>query len=341
MQAGRNDPCPCGSDKKYKKCCLNKISIYTFAVTPHNFNHFSCSIRLTEDDTLYTLHVHLQEVLEWDNDHMFSFFMDNKIWNRKSEYSGNPLGDGSANISIKNLFLKEGQKFLYLFDYGDEHCFEIQLTKIQKSDDLDNLPLGLIEKNGNAPEQYECFSEEEDIENALIALDYLETNLEIISKSSNERSAENWNFMSFLKMYGGPKDIDEEVRRINDEVSGQIDCTECGNCCQTISPTLLEDDIAKLSRGLSVSKKDFIEKYLKKTEDKEFVFNKVPCPLLLENRCTQYDCRPCDCESFPHLHKDVFVSRLMDVINNCSVCPIVFNVYERLKDEFPERKKNF
>lgn len=23
---GRNDPCPCGSGKKYKKCCLNKGS---------------------------------------------------------------------------------------------------------------------------------------------------------------------------------------------------------------------------------------------------------------------------------------------------------------------------
>ncbi|WP_332842011.1 SEC-C metal-binding domain-containing protein [Parendozoicomonas callyspongiae] len=22
-KAGRNDPCPCGSGKKYKKCCLN------------------------------------------------------------------------------------------------------------------------------------------------------------------------------------------------------------------------------------------------------------------------------------------------------------------------------
>ena len=24
MQTGRNDPCPCGSGKKFKKCCLNK-----------------------------------------------------------------------------------------------------------------------------------------------------------------------------------------------------------------------------------------------------------------------------------------------------------------------------
>ncbi len=24
MRIGRNEPCPCGSGKKYKKCCLNK-----------------------------------------------------------------------------------------------------------------------------------------------------------------------------------------------------------------------------------------------------------------------------------------------------------------------------
>lgn len=23
---GRNEKCPCGSDKKYKKCCLNRVS---------------------------------------------------------------------------------------------------------------------------------------------------------------------------------------------------------------------------------------------------------------------------------------------------------------------------
>jgi hypothetical protein len=26
MKIGRNDPCPCGSGKKYKKCCVNKLS---------------------------------------------------------------------------------------------------------------------------------------------------------------------------------------------------------------------------------------------------------------------------------------------------------------------------
>jgi SEC-C motif len=27
MKVGRNDPCPCGSGKKYKKCCLEKDQV--------------------------------------------------------------------------------------------------------------------------------------------------------------------------------------------------------------------------------------------------------------------------------------------------------------------------
>ena len=31
MKIGRNAPCPCGSGKKYKKCCLNKSKIQFLA----------------------------------------------------------------------------------------------------------------------------------------------------------------------------------------------------------------------------------------------------------------------------------------------------------------------
>lgn len=40
-----------------------------------------------------------------------------------------------------------------------------------------------------------------------------------------------------------------------------------------------------------------------------------------------------DCVSYPYLLKKNFTSRLMVVIGDCSVCPIVFNVYKLLKDE--------
>jgi Fe-S-cluster containining protein len=64
--------------------------------------------------------------------------------------------------------------------------------------------------------------------------------------------------------------------------------------------------------------------------------------MLLENRCTVYEFRPEDCRSFPHLHKDEFVFRLIQAVQNCSICPIVFHVFERLKNDLlPEGRGSY
>lgn len=34
-EIGRNDPCPCGSGKKYKKCCIDKIEKTRNPQTPN------------------------------------------------------------------------------------------------------------------------------------------------------------------------------------------------------------------------------------------------------------------------------------------------------------------
>ena len=65
----------------------------------------------------------------------------------------------------------------------------------------------------------------------------------------------------------------------------------------------------------------------------KFNFNAQPCPFLVDDLCTNYDARPQVCRSFPHLHKKDFRSRLYGVIFNYELCPIVYNVYEQLKEE--------
>ena len=99
-------------------------------------------------------------------------------------------------------------------------------------------------------------------------------------------------------------------------------------------PVLDQKDVEKLSKGLEISVDQFKDRYLVKDDGREkYRFNEVPCPFLKGNICSQYSYRPKDCVSYPHLHKKGFVFRLIGVVDNCSVCPIVFNVYERLKDE--------
>lgn len=94
-------------------------------------------------------------------------------------------------------------------------------------------------------------------------------------------------------------------------------------------------DVEKFSKGLGFSVLEFKEKYLVEAvgESGKYTFNKKPCPFLKDNLCSHYDLRPDDCKSFPHFHKKEFTSRLINVIENCSLCPIVYNVYELLKGE--------
>lgn len=46
MKVGRNDPCPCGSGKKYKKCCLNKEISFSSSVFDENESLTSKSKKL-------------------------------------------------------------------------------------------------------------------------------------------------------------------------------------------------------------------------------------------------------------------------------------------------------
>ncbi len=155
--------------------------------------------------------------------------------------------------------------------------------------------------------------------------------LTLIANLATEREEENYDFRSFLKGKDDKK-VDAIVHRLNEDISAQIDCTQCGNCCRSLMITLEKADTTRLSKHLGITKEDFEKKFVEKSaEDQTNIFNKIPCHFLDENKCTVYEARPNDCREFPHLHKPGFTSRLFSVIDNYGRCPIVFNVFEALK----------
>ncbi len=149
-----------------------------------------------------------------------------------------------------------------------------------------------------------------------------------------EREDENWGFRAFLKNADMEVEVlDAIVHRHCEEVSARIDCCECANCCREFTPILEPGDVKRLSAGLGTTEQVCFDQLMETDEDGDTVFAAQPCPLLEENRCTVYEHRPDDCRSYPHLDKDEFVFHLAQAVENCAVCPIVYNVFERLKDE--------
>lgn len=161
----------------------------------------------------------------------------------------------------------------------------------------------------------------------------IEIDLVKIEELSRLREKENIRFRSYLKGQDSDK-IDSIVHRLNQEISAQIDCTSCGNCCSKLKPCITDEDILRLSQRLAVAPEQIKEDYTETDDDEDegkLYFKNLPCSFLKDRKCSIYNDRPEDCISFPHLHKEEFTSRLWSVINNYSICPIVFNVFERLK----------
>ena len=150
-----------------------------------------------------------------------------------------------------------------------------------------------------------------------------------LKKAFNKVEEENWTFRTFLKGTE-PKDLDKLVNKLHHTLFKEIDCKECQNCCKSIVPTLTNKDISRISKVLGMTFEEFKNNYLKEDED-QWIINSNPCPFLTTGGCSIYDSRPRTCMEYPHTDKKEVVHRLYNIIGNCEICPVVFEIIERLK----------
>ena len=128
-------------------------------------------IRIDADNTLSQLCEAILDAFEFDNDHLHAFFMDNRVWSRnlyacywsdpdEEEMDGN-VNPSTYEVTLRSLKLSEGQKFLYLFDFGDEWRFSCRVLKVLDEQTKDAQ---VVRSVGEPPEQYPSWDEDEDEE---------------------------------------------------------------------------------------------------------------------------------------------------------------------------------
>lgn len=160
----------------------------------------------------------------------------------------------------------------------------------------------------------------------------LVTDLQKIKLMASAKEGEHEEFRIFLKQQDSAQ-IDVTVHKLNEEITPQIDCTQCGNCCKSLIINVTPQETESLAAHFETSVTAIKEKYIEISQQGQMIINTIPCHFLQGTSCSIYTNRFTECREFPHLHKNNFTARLFGTLMYYTLCPIIFNVVETLKEK--------
>ena len=117
-------------------------SVFVFEAELLNVSGVSARIAVAGHEHLTALHDAIQQAFNWENDHLYSFWLDGQFWGDATAelvIPGAPDTDSrTADVPVDDLGLKPGARIAYVFDYGDE--WRVMLTIRECVDGSDAMP---------------------------------------------------------------------------------------------------------------------------------------------------------------------------------------------------------
>jgi hypothetical protein len=153
-----------------------KPSVHVFKVALQGAKRIWRTIAVRSDQTLDDLHAAIYQAFDRDDEHLYSFFFprpgtrsraalhDAPEYTHPFNAEEDPLDPdlhNAARTTIGKLGLVPKQRFLYLFDFGDEWWHEVTVERV--GDPVEEGPYPrVLERHGNSPPQYPGDEEEEE-----------------------------------------------------------------------------------------------------------------------------------------------------------------------------------
>jgi hypothetical protein len=147
---------------------------------------------------------------------------------------------------------------------------------------------------------------------------------------------ENMRFRTFLKCNADGEELDKQFLHLHNELFENYDCNGCRNCCKQYYGSIPAGEITRDAGYLNMEVSEFIDTYLVNEKAEENYRTKhKPCDFLEENGvCKLGECKPESCEKFPYTNKPGRMESLYSVLDAVEVCPVAFEIFERLKQEY-------
>ena len=98
------------------------------------------------------------------------------------------------------------------------------------------------------------------------------TDLVQIRRQGEHKREENLRFRKWMKSHAF---VERQFRKAAQEVEEAIDCRQCAECCRVTEVQIVDRDIAKLSRFLGISEREFMEKHTALDADGAAILGRV------------------------------------------------------------------
>lgn len=120
------------------------------------------SIEIDSASTLEDVHLAIQDAVEFENDHMYEFYIA-RTERARDRIVFDDENEGIFTTTIGGLFpLDKGKKLFYMFDYGDSWLFKVSKARsLPKEPEKAVKYPRVVSEKGCKPEQYPSFEEGE------------------------------------------------------------------------------------------------------------------------------------------------------------------------------------
>lgn len=150
-------------------------------------------IKISSNATLFELHEIILESFGFDDDHMHVFFMNNHAWDETEAYY-TPVNEEAnkhtTDYKLSDFKLEKGSKFVYIFDFGDEHKFAVKVLRCE--DEKTDAPK-VVKSVGENPGQYPDYADEDFDENNGLLKEYAEAAVNLYGAISIDEFAAIFN----------------------------------------------------------------------------------------------------------------------------------------------------
>ena len=187
-KVGRNEPCPCNSGKKYKKCCGAPVDASPTTqkksnIIQGNFPQYGKKktapkpapstsvfqlkvglknakppiwrrILVEENTTLARLHEIIQIAMGWTDTHLHMFIIDRIFYSPPEEDDEWSSLDSKneKDFTLRDLEGKISHGFQYVYDFGDDWMHQITVEKILSAEENQDYPVVLAGRRTGPPE---------------------------------------------------------------------------------------------------------------------------------------------------------------------------------------------